>query len=140
MESHWTDIVRLSGLAQLGLAGGSLAIPKVLGWRAETAKLRNLTRQVFWTYAGYIWCAHVCFGALSLFRPDLLLDGSPLAAVVAGFIAAWWGARLAIQFTWFDRAERPPGRLFIFAEYLMVAFFVAMTAVYAALAWKSCGS
>ncbi len=72
-------IVRLAGAGQLLLAAVSLTVPRTLGWREETAKLRPLTRHVFWTYAAYIFIAHVCFGLLSALAPRLLLDGSPLA-------------------------------------------------------------
>jgi len=46
--------VFVAGVGQLALIVASLAIPRVLRWREETAKLRPLTRQVFWTYAIYI--------------------------------------------------------------------------------------
>src|SRR5262245_3841914 len=47
-----------AGLGQLALAAASLAIPVILGWREETARMQPLTRQIFWTYAGYIWSFH----------------------------------------------------------------------------------
>ena len=53
-----------AGAGQLLLAAGSLAIPRVLRWREDVARLRPLTRQVFWTYAWYIWTTNVCFGGL----------------------------------------------------------------------------
>ena len=59
-------LVLLAAIGQLVLIVASLAIPRVLGWRAETAKLRPLTRQVFWTYAAYIWATNLSFGLVSL--------------------------------------------------------------------------
>lgn len=120
----------LAGVGQLGLALGSLAIPRVLGWRDDTAKLRPLTRQVFWTYAAYIWTINVCFGVLSALAPAWLLDGSPLARAVAAFIAAYWGARLLVQFFYFDRSEAPSGIQFAMAEVMLVSLFGVLTAVY----------
>jgi hypothetical protein len=131
-----TWMIQSAGAGQLALALASLAIPRVLGWREDTARLRPLTRQVFWTYAGYIWCAHVAFGLLSLLVPDALLDGSMLAGLVCAFIAAWWGSRLVIQFLAFGRSPRPSGRIFATAELALVAAFLAFTGVYAAAAWK----
>ena len=61
--------VVLAGVGQLGLASGSLAIPRVLGWREETKRLTRLTRQVFWTYAYYIWSTNICMGGLSALAP-----------------------------------------------------------------------
>ena len=53
----------------------------------ETARPSKLTREVFWTYAGYILASHVAFGGLALCRPELLADGSPPARAVCGLIA-----------------------------------------------------
>lgn len=123
-------LVVLAGLGQLALALASLAIPRVLRWREDTAQLRPLTRQVFWTYAAYIWCTNVAFGVLSTLAPERLLDRSPLARMVAGFIALYWGARVFVQFFWFDRSDAPPGAHVKLAEVAMVALFVALTALY----------
>ncbi len=129
-------LIVLAGIGQLVLAFASLAIPSVLGWPAETAKLRPLTRQVFWTYAAYIWGAHVAFGLLSVLAPAALLDGSLLARSVTGFIAVWWGVRLVLHFTWFDRSARPPGRLYALGEIGLVASFAAFSAIYLAAALR----
>jgi hypothetical protein len=51
----WECLLVGVGVAQLILIVASLAIPRVLNWQVELAKLRPLTRQVFWTYAAYIW-------------------------------------------------------------------------------------
>lgn len=126
-------ILILAGVGQLTLALGSLAIPLVLGWREHTAALPNLTRQVFWTYAGYIWTTNVSFGLLSSLAPGALLDGSLLARCVSGFIALYWGARVVIQFTYFDRSEAPQGAIYTFGEAALVLLFVSLTAIYGAI-------
>ncbi len=125
-----TTLLILAGLGQLALAAGSLLIPRILSWREDTARLRPLTRQVFWTYASYIWVTNVCFGLLSALAPALLLDGSLLARMVAGFIAVYWGSRLAVQLFYFDRSAAPPGRTYMLAEFALVGLFVFLTAVY----------
>jgi hypothetical protein len=123
--------VFVAGIGQLVLITASLAIPRVLRWREDTAKLRPLTRQVFWTYAIYIWCTNLAFGLVSL-RPGLLLDRSPLATGVTGFITAYWGGRVLIQFFYFDRSDAPPGLLVRLAEVGLVSLFVYLSLVYAA--------
>src|SRR5258707_1226190 len=92
----------VAGCGQIVLIVASLAIPRVLGWREDTAKLRILTRQVFWTYALYIWGTNLAFALVSL-RSSWLLDRSPLAACLTGFVTVWWAGRLLIQFFYFDR-------------------------------------
>jgi len=123
-------LVRLAGLGQLLLVAASPAIPIVLGWRAEMARCRPLTREVFWTWATYVWLPHLAFGLLSTFGPGLLVARTPLARLVCGFIGTWWGARLVIQFTYFDRTAAPPGWRYRVAEAALVLLFVVLTAVY----------
>ncbi len=130
-------LILAAGIGQLALALVSLSVPRVLGWREDTAKLRPLTREIFWTYAAYIWCAHVAFGLLSALAPGILVDGSTLAGLACAFIAAWWGARLALQFLAFDRSARPPGAVFVLAEIALVSAFVAFTGIYAVAAWRN---
>jgi len=125
-----TELVRVAGCAQLMLAAASLAIPRVLGWRAEVAQLRPLTRQVFWTYAGYIWTTNVAFGLVSAIGAPWLLDGAPLAAAVTGFITLYWSGRLVIQFAYFDRRDLPRDIASRLAEAALVLLFVFLTAVY----------
>ena len=125
-------LVITAGVGQLALAAGSLAIPRLLRWGEDTAKLRPLTRQVFWTYAAYIWATNLCFGLLSALAPGWLLDPSPLAGAVTAFIAAYWGARLLLQCCYFDRADAPPGLFFRFAEAALIGLFLFLTAVYGA--------
>lgn len=128
---HLPSLVFLAALGQLALVVASLAIPRVLGWRADTAKLRPLTRQVFWTYAAYIWATNLSFGLVSL-HPAWLLDGSPLAAGVTGFMTAYWIGRVAIQFFYFDRTDAPSGPAVRLAEIALVALFVYLAVVYGA--------
>jgi hypothetical protein len=128
------ELLIVAGLGQLGLAAGSLALPRILRWGEDTQKLRPLTRQVFWTYASYIWVTNVCFGVLSTAAPGLLLDGSLLARLVTGYIALYWGARLLVQLFYFDRSAAPPGALYKLAEAALVAAFFGWTVVYAVLA------
>ncbi|HKR62128.1 MAG TPA: hypothetical protein VJZ00_00240 [Thermoanaerobaculia bacterium] len=119
----------LAGAAQLAVAASSLLIPRMLEWQSETALLKPLTRQVFWTYAVYIFGTNVAFGLLSLLAPKSLLDGSTLARAVCSFIALYWLGRVAVQFAVYDRSVtvRP---LFRVAEAMYLAAFVYLGVVY----------
>lgn len=124
--------LRVAGAVQLAIALGSLAIPAVLGWQADTLRLRPLTRQVFWIWGGYIWSTHMAAASLTLLAPELLVDGSLLARLVCGFLATWWGVRLALQFTVMDRDARPPGRWAVAAEAALVVGFACLALTYLA--------
>jgi hypothetical protein len=132
-------LVLVAGISQLALVVASLAIPRVLRWREQTARLRPLLREVFWTYAAYIWVTNLCFGLVSALAPGWLLDRSPLATAVTGFMAVYWAARLTIQFTCFDRTDAPPGRHIRLAEGALVSLFAFLTLVYAAAAASNGG-
>lgn len=123
-------MIVIAGVGQLLLVVCSLAIPRVLNWSEETAKLRPLTRQVFWTYAGYIWSTNLCFGIISIASPKSLFDGSFLATAVTIYITLYWAARIVIQFTYFDRSDAPAGLQFLVAEILLVGLFVFLTFLY----------
>jgi len=120
----------LAGLAQLVLAAGSLAIPGVLGWKSELAKVQTLIRQMFWTYAAYILVINICFGLLSVFGIKELTDGSFLAKVVTGFIAVYWISRVLLQFFYFDRSGFPSGALNRLAEVVLTVLFVVLSVIY----------
>lgn len=130
-------LVMLAGLAQVGLSLGSLVIPLLLGWREELKRLSPLTRQVFWTYAGYIFSIDLVFGILSAVAPALLTDGSPLAAFICAFNALYWGARLVIQFSYFDRSSVPVRAIFKLGEVALVTLFIFFTALYGFVAYTN---
>lgn len=123
-----------AGLGQLVLALGSLALPRMLGLKAEANRLRPLVRELFWTHAGYILVTNACLGLLSALGPELLLTPTPLGRIVCGYIAVYWGIRLAIQFTYFDRKAAPQGAFYRWAEVGLVSLFIYLTAVYGWLA------
>ncbi len=130
-------LIFFAGIGQLTLVLASLAIPKILKWNEDTKKLRPLTRQVFWTYAGYIWATNLSFALLSILAPQSLTDGSLLAGVVCLYITLYWLARIIIQFVYFDRSDAPQGKFFLVAEGLLVGLFVSLTAVYGFAIWTN---
>ena len=118
-----------AGAVQLAIAAASLAIPGQLGWREETARLSPLTREVFWTYAAYIWGTNVALGLVSLLAADELAQGGILAAGISGYGFLYWGARLVIQFLGFGK-HAPEGLRFKVAEAALIAAFVGLSGVY----------
>jgi hypothetical protein len=121
------------GCGQILLVLVSLWLPRVLRWPEQLARLEPLTRRIFWVYAGYILGTNLCLGGLSVAAPWLLTDRTPLARVVAGYAAAYWGVRLVIQFVWF-RGAAPKGRGYAFADAAVTLGFLACTVTYGALA------
>lgn len=76
--------LRVIGVGQLLLVLASLWLPRVLRWPQQLAQLEPLTRRIFWVYAGYIVGTNTFLGGLSVWAPQLLLDRTGLARIVAG--------------------------------------------------------
>ena len=130
LQLNTQKLIFIAGLAQIALAAGSLAIPKILNWRIELAKVQPLIKQMFWTYAAYILVINLCFGLLSVFDPGELTNGSGLAMALTGFIAVYWISRVLIQFLYFDRANFPSGKWNRLGEIVLVVLFIFLSAVY----------
>ena len=122
-------LVLTAGLVQLGIALSSLALPRMLGWREQIARLEPLTAHVFWTYAAYIFCTNLFFAGISIFATDLLTEGTPLARIVCGFITAYWGARVLIQLFAYS-GSKPSGWFYKLADVGFLLAFAFLTAVY----------
>jgi hypothetical protein len=139
MTVPWQKMIVVAGMGQLGLVAASLAIPRALHWAEDLAKLRPLTRQVFWVYAAYIWSTNLAFGLISAFAPRWLLDPTPAAGAVCAYMGIYWGARLVIQFTYFDRTDVPKGAFFCVGETVLVGLFLFLTLLYGTLTLRACG-
>jgi len=133
-------LVRVAGIATFGVAAAGAAVPRVLAWRADTARLRPLNRQIFWTYGGYILVTNACMAVLATFAPRWLLARTPLAAAVSGYIAAYWGARFVIQLVYYDRSDAPRGPLYDAAHYGFTAVFAYLALVFGACCWANLGA
>lgn len=128
------QLLILAGWGQIGLALASLAVPRVLDWSKDMERMRPITRQIFQTYAVYIWATNLFMGSLSSLHPESLLDGTLLARAVAGYITLYWGARLLIQFFYYDRSIRPRGFHWALVEWALVGLFAFLTGVYGHIA------
>lgn len=129
------QILQLAGLAQIVLAVGSVAIPKVLGWNPELGKIQTLIKQMVWVHGAYILVINLCLGLVSLFAAHELLGGSQLAMLLTGFIAVYWISRVLTQFFYFDRSNFPTGLLNRLAEVVLVTLFIVLSIVYS---WVFC--
>ena len=123
-------LVILAGLGQLTLIGVMFVVPRVLKWDEQLKNVRALTRQIFWTYAGYILSTNVLMGLVSVFGAGLLLDKTPLATMVCGYIFLYWTARVVLQFTYYGRKDAPNKPYVKYAEVYLVSLFIFCSFVY----------
>lgn len=120
----------VAGISQILLCLGSVAIPRVLGWREKLQTLSPLMRQLWWTYSLYILASHFFFAILSLAAAEWFLGGGVAATMMSGFIMLWWGIRLILQFGGFDFAELPQRFFDRLAKGILSLLFVALSLVY----------
>ena len=98
MLREWLPtLIFLSGAGQLGILIASALVPFQLKWKTELTVLSRLHRQMYWIYGGYVVLAIASFGLICLFNANELANGSGLARGVCGYIAIFWGVRLALQ-------------------------------------------
>jgi len=132
-EGMLRNLVMIGGLGQLALILGSVAIPRVMRWKEELSALPSpLFRQMFWVYSIYIWATNLCFGLLSTLAPAWLLQKTPFAAAVSGFIALYWISRFFIQIFYFDRSVVKTSFLFQWAEWALMGLFLFLAFTYSA--------
>lgn len=122
--------VLVCGILHISLSIGSTAIPKALHWSRELQNVQPLIKQMFWTYAAYILAINICFGLVSIWGTNELLNHSFLAKCLTLFISLYWLTRIGIQFLYFDTSQAPKGLIFTLGEIALVALFILFTAVY----------
>jgi len=94
--------VWIGGWLHFATLTASALVPFVLNWREQLSRVDPLVRQLFWVYGAFIVLSIVAFGWVSVTQADALTQGTPLARIVCGFVAVFWGMRLAVQLFVFD--------------------------------------
>ena len=125
------------GLAVLAIA--SLWIPKILGWKEKLSNLSPLMKELWWTYACYVWGSHCFFAVLALGFRGWFLSGSSSAAAMAGFICLWWSVRVYLQFFGFDLNEVADTRGNRIAKLLLTLLFLYLMIFFAIILWWNLG-
>jgi hypothetical protein len=95
-------LIVIGGLFHFSLLTAGAAAAKVLDWRVTLGVLDPLNRQLIWVHGAFISLVIVAFGTMSVLLPEHLTDGTLLARVVCGFVALFWGIRLAVQLFFFE--------------------------------------
>src|SRR4249920_3467513 len=97
MKEWMPTLIFLAGMGQLCILIASALVPFQLKWKTELTVLSRLHRQMYWIYGAYVVLSIAAFGLICLFNSNELASGSGLARAICGFIAIFWGGRLALQ-------------------------------------------
>jgi len=95
-------LIWFGGILHLATLLGSAQVPKEMNFKEELPKLSSLMRHWVLTAGGYIILNILAFGIASICLAEVLANGEVLSRSVCGYIAIFWGIRLAIQLFFFD--------------------------------------
>ena len=95
-------LIFLGGLLHFSLLTAGATAANVLDWRVSLRSLDPLNRQLIWVHGAFIVLTIIAFGIVSVAMPEELTAGTLLGRAVCGFVAVFWGARLAVQLFYFD--------------------------------------
>src|SRR5882672_6180057 len=124
-------LIRLAGVLQLVVAGANLPLSWMLRFGKEHARLSPIVRQIHQVHHGYIVGMLGFFAAVSLFFAEGLTGDHPLGRLVSVMLAVFWGVRVAVQRTYYDREFLRRHRA---GDVAFTLIFTFLFAVYAASA------
>ena len=133
MRNYLEIALLIAGWALVVLCIASLWIPKVLDWKEKIKPLSPLMKELWWTYALYVWCSHIFFSVLALGFSDFLLSQTGAAVAISFFIFGWWGVRLYLQFFGFNLDEVKNTFMHRLAKHLLTLLFVYLVAVFGSI-------
>jgi hypothetical protein len=136
MPASLADLIFLAGIAHFGILIASAIVPFRLDWRTELASLSKLHRQMYWVYGGYVVLSIIAFGVISFVNSAELASGSRLGRCFCGYVAVFWGIRLALQGV-FDAKPFLTSPVLKIGYHALTVVFVCLTIVYAwaAMRW-----
>lgn len=131
------NAILLAGLAHFGILIASANVPFALNWRESFKSLPLLLRQLFWVYGFFIVFMIIAFGIISIAHAETLATAeSPLARTVSGLIAAFWFARLMVQFFVFDARPYLVNRFYRLGYHGLTLVFIYLVAVFTCAAFR----
>ena len=136
MDTVLTRLIFIAGVGQLGVLIASALVPFRLNWREELRCLSRLHRQMYWVYGGYVVLSIVAFAALSIANARELASGSGLARGFCGYVAVFWGIRVALQAV-FDVKEHLTAWWLKAGYFALTLMFAGFTIVYTWAALQS---
>jgi len=123
-------LIQLGAILHFGILIASALVPGTMKWRDELQKLPALLRHLIWVHGAFIVLTIIGFGALSLGYAKALADGSAFSRAVAGFIAIFWLARLALQVFVLDAKPYLTRAALVVGYHGLTAVFTTLVLVY----------
>ena len=124
-------IIRLAGIATLCVLAAACLMPSVIELKTAVSRMPVFHQKLFWVYMSYTAFTIFCIGFISVFFAKELATGTTLAKVLLIYFALFWGARLIIQYGFFDMSAFQKKTWHKWGYHLLTPVFLIMTAAYA---------
>lgn len=118
--------LRGAGLVLCGLVAANFVAAKRWNYAENLAAADTIVRQIFHVHCAYIIAIISALAVLCLGWPELLMDGS-MGRAVSGFFGLFWGSRVVVQLTYYDRNLRRQDRGW---DVFFLLVFLSLAAVF----------
>jgi hypothetical protein len=118
--------LRIAGLMMVGLVVANFVAAKRFAYAGNLASSSTIVRQIFYVHCSYIVLIIAGLALLCLGWPHLLLEDG-MGRVLCAFFAFFWGSRVVVQLTYYDRRLRSEER---FWDLFFLAVFLVMAAIF----------
>lgn len=124
--------LRGAGLILLGLVVANFFAAKRWRYADNLAGSSAMVRQIFYVHCAYIVVIMAALAVLCLGWPELLLEGR-MGRALCGFFGLFWGSRVVVQLTYYDKEVRRRDRgwdVFFFGVFAVLSAVFTLAAIY----------
>ncbi len=118
--------LRGAGMILLGLVLANFVAAKRWKYAANLAGAEAMVRQIFYVHCGYIVAIIAALAVLCLGWPHLLIEDR-MGRVLCGFFGLFWGSRVLVQLTYYDKEVRSRDRGW---DVFFLGVFAVLSAVF----------
>ena len=118
--------LRGAGMILSGLVVANFFAARRWRYAENLAGSEAMVRQVFYVHCGYIVAIIAALALLCLGWPRLLLEDG-MGRVLCGFFGVFWGSRVVVQLTYYDREVRRRDRGW---DVFFLGVFAVLSAVF----------
>lgn len=122
--------LRGAGMILTGLFIANFFAAKRWRYAENLMGAEPMVRQIFYVHCAYIVALIGALAVLCLGWPELLLEGK-MGRVLCGFFGLFWGSRVVVQLTYYDREVRRRDRawdVFFFFVFLTLGAVFTLAA------------
>ncbi|RYD40657.1 MAG: hypothetical protein EOP85_13905 [Verrucomicrobiaceae bacterium] len=124
--------LRTAGLVLSGLVVANFFAASRWRYTENLAGAEPMVRQIFYVHCAYLISIMAGLALLCLGWPQLLMEGE-MSRALCGFFGLFWGSRVVVQLTYYDKNVRRADRgwdVFFFGVFLFLGTIFTLTAIY----------